>query len=378
MLNGIRHHRAWVFRLLCGGLSELLLCMVLSACSHSKPVANDVSISLAPQGYSYGNDHQENCPIRIQAVGSGLCVYIPDTEPTLCLFREDGVSILEDVMITYKHKPMWSDQTAGFGNGFLYIERHPEKDSETSYPRKAELICYDLSTGAETTLLTTEDAPYLKTAFDEAGNFCISTREMSANGEHRYQTVDGDILLDEMTTQPDPRSGDVFQVLRDYNSITNMLSGSHLEQVLESVEALGIKGICVLYPCAHGWMLFQNGSNVPLWLVAADGTVSPILEVECMHLSSSFNLEGTHAWLSFQRYEKWDDTGYYLQRYENDNLSGTYQINLSDLSITKISDVSYCGIFLFGDDSIITVDQKNGVYQLDKDGTVRNVLISPD
>jgi len=45
--------------------------------------------------------------------------------------------------------------------------------------------------------------------------------------------------------------------------------------------------------------------------------------------------------------------------------------------MTKISDDSYRGIFIFDDTSILTVDINYGVYQLDPNGGLVNTLINP-
>lgn len=359
------------------------LCMIFASCTDNSPSTNDVSVSVNSDEFSYSNSRQDCMGIKMQAIDGRLYIYMPrpdaHIEPSIFVFEKNGVSEMENVLITNWYKSLWNDQLVGFENGYMYIERHPAKATESAYPQKAELICYDLATGDMTTLLCTEDAPSLDTSFDENGVFYASIRENTSEKEKQYQAIQGSQLLDHVVSKPDLRSGTVAEVLEAYNGHTKILSESQLEHTLASVQALGIKNsTCTLYPCVSGWMIHIDRCSVPLWLVSFDGTVSKVFEFESMTTSSSFNIYGDQAYLSFKRYEKWDDhMNYFLQPYANDTISGTYRIDLTDFTMTKVSADSYRGIFIFDDTSILTVDINYGVYQLDPNGCLVNTLINP-
>ena len=321
--------------------------------------------------------------IKMQTIDGHLYLYMPRPdfyfEPSIYIFDNNGVSKMPNIFVTNWYKSLWNDSLLGFENGYIYIGRYPAKNTENAYPKKAELICYDLATGEMTTLLCTEDASSLTTAFDENGCFYASIRENTSEKDKQYQAIQGHHLLDSMVSMPDLRSGNVTEVLKAYNGYTKILSESQLELALASVEELGLENCtCVLYPCASGWLIHMSHCSIPLCLVSFDGTVSQMFEFECMSASSSFNIYGDQAYLSFMRYEKWDDrTSYFLQPYINDTISGTYRIDLTDFTTTKISDNSYRGIFIFDDTFILTVDKNYGVYQLDTNGTLMNTLVPP-
>ena len=366
-----------------GFLLIISLCVIFASCTGNSPSANDVSVSVNSDGFSYSNSRQDCMGIKMQVIDGHLYIYMPSPdayiEPSIFVFEKNGVSKMENVLITNWYKPLWNDQLVGFENGYMYIDRHPAKVTESAYPQKAELICYDLITGDMTTLLCTEDASSLDTAFDENGIFFASICETTSDKEKQYQAIQGSQLLEHMVSKPDLRSGTVAEVLEAYNENAKILSESQLEHTLAAVQALGIKNnTCTLYPCASGWMIHTDISSVPLWHVSFDGTVSKVFEIESMTTSSCFNVYENQAYLSFKRYEKWDDhMNYFLQPYANDTVSGTYRIDLSDFTTTKISDACYRGIFIFDSTSILTVDINYGVYQLDPNGGLVNTLINP-
>ena len=360
----------------------VLILAVFSSCSESTFRANDVSVSVKSNGFSYANSKQDCMGIEMQVIDESLYLYMPRQdaylEPSVFVFGKNSVSKMENVLITNRFKTLWNDHLRGFGNGYMYIERYPGKATEIHYPKKAELICYDLVTGEMSTLLSTEDASSLNTAFDENGGFYCSIRENNSGKEKRYQGIQGNRLMEQMVKKPDLRSGTVSEVLKAYNEHTQMLSDRQLDCALDTFEAFGINSECILYPCSSGWLVYLNHNTMPLCLVSSDGSVSKVFEIECFASICSFNIYGNQSYFSFRRYEKWDDSmQYYLEPYENDTISGTYRIDLTDFSTTKISDNSYRGLFIFDDSSVFAVDKDYGVYQLDANGNLMNTLVNP-
>ena len=373
-----------IFRGLCASLLIFVVGFVLSSCTDHSLKANDVYLSVGSDCFSYANTQQDCMGIKMQAIMGNLYLYMPESdyceEPSIFVFSKGGVIKQDNIMITSWHKSLWNDRLAGFGKGYLYIERYPAKSTERNYPKRCELVCYNLVTGELETLLCTEDASYMDVAFDENGYFYASTREMASGKDKRYQRIQGNTLLDVIGSRPDRRSGTVSDVLEAYNSTSMMLSASQLQRAMDSAKLLGITNSpCVLYPCASGWLLHTSNGITPLYLVSLDGIIAPVLDIECMTCVSSFNVYGDQAFLSFIRYEKWDDSmGYSLQPYENDSISGTYRIDLNNFAVTKINDDSYKGIFIFDENCIFAVKKDYGVYQLDTNGIQINTLIEPN
>ena len=162
-----------IFRDLCASLLIFVVGFVLSSCTDHSLKANDVYLSVGSDCFSYANTQQDCMGIKMQAIKGNLYLYIPESdyceEPSIFVFSKGGVIKQDNIMITSWHKSLWNDRLAGFGKGYLYIERYPAKSTERNYPKRCELVCYNLVTGELETLLCTEDASYMDVAFDENG-----------------------------------------------------------------------------------------------------------------------------------------------------------------------------------------------------------------
>lgn len=363
----------------------ILVSLVLTACKTSTPIVNDIPISINSDQFYFSNVQQDCTSTQMQAFAGSLYIYLPvsddHSEHSVYEFNQYGVSKLENILIIERYRQLWNDRVAGFCNGYMYIIRHPAKDHESAYPKKAELLCYNLKTGTSETLVSTEEAAYMSIELDENGYLFVSTKEISTSTEKQYETIHKNILFPDKVSQPnDVRTGSTSEVLCKYNSISSMLSDDQLNNAGIALTELGLENHgCVLYPFEGGWLLHMSNCKIPLCLISADGSVTPIMEYECLSSSSSFNYYGDYAFLSLMRYEKWDDNwSYFLEPYENDTISGTYRIDLNDCTITKINDNYFNGIFIFDEASIFVCDTNDGVYQMDQDGNLIMTLVEPD
>jgi len=382
----------YILRLTVSSLLIILMCLISTSCTSDLLIVNDVSISVDSIGFHYPNCMQDfpSKPVTIdmQVIDDNLYLYIP-VNHAVYIFGNNGVSQMENMLIRNWYSN--NDQVVDFGNGYMYIERyHTKKYSlnlfslnliERNYPKTGELLCYNLVTGEMTNLLPTENpSPFLST-FDENGRFYAAVGN-TPGPVSQYQAIEGNELLNLIVSNPDIRSGSVYDVLEAYNAYTKTFSESQLENVIASMKAykynIRESHQCILYPREKGWLLYVSAKNAPLWYISFDGTVSTLFEAEGIHSYSSFNVYGDQAYFSFMRFEKRNDTwDYYLDPYENDTLTGTYQIDLTDFTMTKINDKSYESIFILDANSILTVDYRDGVYQLDTNGRLINTLVSP-
>lgn len=362
----------------------ILFSLILTACKTDMPVVNSIPVTVKSDCSRFSNIRQDNTDIQMQAIGDSLYVYVPasgnNTEYAVYRFHEKGVSKLENMLMLHRHRPLWNDSVVGFCNGYMYMIRHPGKDNETSYPLKAELIGYDLIAGTSETLIATEKAADLRVEMGENGELFVRTNEILNDTDSQSRIIHKNMLLPDETSEPrNVRTGSTAEILCNYNSESEMLSEDQLKSALASLTAIGLENNgCVMYPREDGLLLHMRKSRIPLCFVSSDGEVCPLIEYECLSSSSSFNYFGDVGFLSFVRYEKWDSTwGYFLEPYEDDSISGTYRIDLTDFAMEKISDKYYNGIFIFDESNLFVCDPNGGVYQMNHSGDLEATLIEP-
>ena len=78
--------------------------------------------------------------------------------------------------------------------------------------------------------------------------------------------------------------------------------------------------------------------------------------------------------MSLLRYEKLGPLALGGVRYEDDQVEGTYRVNLDDFSVRKISNEIYNGLYYFGGDCLYACDQNCNIYRLGLDGNVLETL----
>lgn len=148
-------------------------------------------------------------------------------------------------------------------------------------------------------------------------------------------------------------------------------------------EALNIlsewSGTIDLIPCDYGLLVHNYeeryvGSDGVLYLVDKEtGEIRELFNIPGMSSESSVNVWGKYVFISLKRWEGWSDTGKGMKRFENDQLEGTWRIDLTDGSKVKISDTIYTGLYIFDDSGIFACNKpmwNTYLYKLDFDGNV--------
>lgn len=115
------------------------------------------------------------------------------------------------------------------------------------------------------------------------------------------------------------------------------------------------------YKCQFVFYLKSNGEIIPL-----------LPEIECDDSKHDICVYGDYVFISFQRLT----TKSFLNApttYKDDDISGTYRIDVRDFSRTKISDQYFKSMFIF-DDTGIFVDNR-GTYKIDFDGNTLLTIV---
>ena len=117
-------------------------------------------------------------------------------------------------------------------------------------------------------------------------------------------------------------------------------------------------------------MLINDGYGNLIYYIQEDGQILDVFpEFMCFSSESSINFYEHYIFVSFMRWEGWDESGLGIKRFEDDQLAGTYRIDIRDFSIEKISDKIYSGMYIFDD---------SGIYTCDRDGNISKISFSGD
>lgn len=124
-----------------------------------------------------------------------------------------------------------------------------------------------------------------------------------------------------------------------------------------------------VFPCSQGILVHDDRFSKLLYLVRSADEVVCLMDVPCEFSHSAATVVGDDAFLSVKRYQ-----GYKYnilpQRYENDEIEGTYRINLATQTTEKVSDSIFSGLYYFGGEHIFATDEHCNITVLDLEGNV--------
>ena len=199
------------------------------------------------------------------------------------------------------------------------------------------------------------------------------------NDGYRYAVVSGEQVIRYETeaaalqigayryriAMPDP----FFRGTNKYDTEeVRVISGDKQEQVLDlrfldgstPVGVYEVGGRCVIY-CDQGpYVLFT---------VDPEGRPEELFSFECIHSETAMTIHDSLIFLSVKRYEQFGHSGYGYRRFENDEVEGTYVFDMTDLSVRKISDSIFSGLFNVDDTCLYACDEDGTIFWMSFDGT---------
>lgn len=229
------------------------------------------------------------------------------------------------------------------------------------------LHCYDLVSG-ETTKLDAQApmlnlAPYLYYLGSDGVRYLISSYEEGTG--YPIQGITAGVL------QRIPLDYCIGQT-----TYTNTWSEHVIRKDADGTSTIlefGAGRECLI-PYRDGLLVLNVSTGNSLHYIDREGTIIPLFETDAPHSVSTVNFHENYVFLSLQRYTEWFDNNGNIA--ENDEISGTYRIDMRDYSTEKISDAAYDGLFIFNGSGIYATDRFANVYQLDFDGEVIEQLIN--
>lgn len=133
-------------------------------------------------------------------------------------------------------------------------------------------------------------------------------------------------------------------------------------------DQFGEASFRAIVPYQEGLLVINDGYGNPVYYIQEDGAILDLFpEFMCMCSESSINFYEHFIFVSFLRWEDWDESGLGMKRFENDQLAGTYRIDIRNFSVEKISDHIYSGMYIFDD---------SGIYTCSRDGDISKISFS--
>lgn len=164
-------------------------------------------------------------------------------------------------------------------------------------------------------------------------------------------------------------SGELSYYLRKQDSagaVELIVSDANIQE--QKIELPYMRNRSV-FPCSQGILVHDDRFSKLLYLVRSADEVVCVFNVPCEFSHSAATVVGDDAFLSVKRYQ-----GYKYnilpQRYENDEIEGTYRINLATQTTEKVSDSIFSGLYYFGGEHIFATDEHCNITVLDLEGNV--------
>lgn len=131
-----------------------------------------------------------------------------------------------------------------------------------------------------------------------------------------------------------------------------------------------------LVPYQNGLLLLNDGQNNLLYYIDFDGQITSLFpEFAGMASTSSVNFYDNYIFVSFKRWESYDETGKALKSFENDAVEGTYRIDIRDNTILKISNNIYSGMYIYDGTCILACSREGDIHQLSFNGELMQVIV---
>ena len=273
----------------------------------------------------------------------------------LCALTTEGI-------VKIKKLDRFSNQhekIVGFDGRFLYYWHVSDN----------ELYSYDIEADQEEMIATANSSLSYAVVFAEDGSIYIPS-----NSPEDFVHVRDGKLVSYTDEQAQYSSGDLRYYPRKQDSAGAVeLIVSDADAQEQKIELPYMRNRSV-FPCSQGILVHDDRFSKLLYLVRSADEVVCLMDVPCEFSHSAATVVGDYAFLSVKRYQ-----GYKYnvlpQRYENDEIEGTYRINLATQTTEKVSDSIFSGLYYFGGERIFATDEECNVTVLDLEGNVVQKLL---
>ena len=116
-----------------------------------------------------------------------------------------------------------------------------------------------------------------------------------------------------------------------------------------------------------GVIYFVTGKEILSVIESRDKT-KIVFSCECIRSQTAMAVHDSLIYLSLKRFERIGRSGFGYSRFQNDEMEGTYIIDMTDLSVKKISNYIYSGLYNLDDTCLYGTDENGNIYQIGFNG----------
>lgn len=346
MLNRLKPHSFLI----------LVLLFVGCLCACTESITTSSVGYIEKEGEHPGNLKQEESPIWIDSKNGELFVRAFYTDSST--YQEKIVAIGSDGVRTVSELDYDIVNVAMYG-GYFYFT--------TCFEDSYQLNCIDVATGENTFLTETNLSIYTPIILKDDGIVYYP----DGNYKDRFLPIYGNSCDNAIQMKQEYTIGGRTY---SYNSFGELkLHDSAGEDTL--IATMSQQADPLIYN--DGLLLHTKNPGVLLSYLSPDGTMTDLFSVESEYVRSTLNFHGNQVFLSVMRVQLGPMQLGYVP-YEEDDVSGTYRINMDDYSVTKISDAFYRGIYIFNSKHLYCVANTDHVVMTDFDGNVLQTIIGSE
>ena len=270
----------------------------------------------------------------------------------------DGSSVRK----VYSLKKHDSLRVIGATGGWIY---YAARNHDTD-----ELYCFDCASETENLVYSGQLGNRNTMFFDEDGSLYYPLKETKSAPENLFLHISGNRIEGITTFNGEYPVGDCI-----YSAKYNFGNAEDIYRAQDGNTSrielpFGLRR--QLIPFKDGLLIYNERSENLLYSINPEGALTEVFHIPCLDCRSAICIVEDAAYLSFQRYEKYGEIG--MRGFDNDTFQGTYRIDLTDFTFTKISDQIFDGLFYLDDGGLYAVTTESNwgtrtqIYRLDFDG----------
>ncbi len=293
-------------------------------------------------------------------------IYFCDTKSQQCVLKRvtsNGTDIISDLgkgnVVTHVY---------GMNDQWLYYRTYNKKAPDES---SVDICCFDLENELEYCVYTANLKEYVpridhSMLHGDSGNVYIPLCQKPYYLGSSYLRVNGSQAF-EITKWPTDIGSirdHVFHLLADYTLSTSY----HIKDINDdSYVSFLFSGQNKLILCCQYFSKYSSKLEI---LYGSGTEFSSIFSVECFDSKTAITLSENNLFISILRFQGWAPDMKSYARFENDQMEGTYRINLVSGETEKISDLIFNGLFNMDDTCLYGCTDDGFLYKMSYDGTV--------